>query len=81
MWSIKINYLWKKTPKYDPFKGFKVHFSILNKSTVMLFLIYFYKSFNFDKNCMWGYDLVRLGNVILRAMAFDDFNNSRYCER
>ena len=28
----------------------------------MFFLRYFYKSVNFDKNRMWGYDLVRKFN-------------------
>ena len=45
----------------------------------MFFLIYFDKSFTFDKKCMWG--VIKLGNVILRRRAFENFNSSRFFER
>ena len=62
------------TPIFDPFYGFKIHFCIFESSTLMFFLRDYMKNFNFVKIYVWG--MIFIGNLILRTMVLEYFNNS-----
>ena len=61
---------------FDSFYGFKVHFCIFESSTLMFFLRDYMKNFNFVKIYVWS--VIFIGNLILRTMMLEYFNNSLY---
>ena len=66
-----------------------VGFILKNLNSIFIFWIgqlcfsldIFIKGFNFDKNLNLNGGMIKIGNLILRTMVLENFNNSQYCEQ